>query len=80
MMPFFQADRLTGLKSVTATCISIILLIIVKINPVIILYMKRILKSPLLYNYIEPNKNVYYTSRGPIRAIKTILSYRNICL
>ena len=34
--------------------------------------MKRILKSPLLYKYIT-RMYIKYTSRGPIRAIKTIL-------
>ena len=34
--------------------------------------MKRILKSPLIYNYIT-KMNIKYTPRGPIRAIKTIL-------
>ena len=34
--------------------------------------MKRILKSPLIYNYIT-KMYIKYTSRGSIRAIKTIL-------
>ena len=77
MMPFFQANRLIGLNTRNYywhiyNIIELILLIIIKINPIIILYMKRILKSSLIYNYII-KMYIKYTSRGPIRAIKTIL-------